>query len=222
MDYDKRQSFFHDNLFDSGKKIKKRYDFLLHLVEFLQPKRMIEIGTWTGDRSSQIVRRLNSLELFVGFDLFESGDETIHKKEKTVNCADASLSEVKNKLERSKTNPKCTISLIEGNTHDTLPKFLQKDTKSSFDVVFMDGGHSLDTIQNDWNYSIRLIKDDGVIILDDYHFHRYDFGCRQLIDSLIANGEFTVRYFPLIETLKSGNQMTMVAVQKGSGEKLVW
>ncbi len=214
--------YFSENLFDRGKKIKKRYDFLLHLVTHLQPKKFIEIGTWTGERSKLIVKRLENLELFIGFDLFESGDENMHLKEKTSKCTDASITEVKTKLENNKLNPDCEIVLIEGNSHETLPNFLTPETKASFDVVFMDGGHSLDTIQNDWNYSIQLVKEDGVIILDDYHFHQFDFGCRQLIDGLIQEGGYSVRYFPMVETLKSGNQMTMVAVQRGKGEKLIW
>ncbi len=215
-------NFFAQNLFDQGKQVKKRYEFLMLLVEYLQPVSFLEVGTWKGERSSWIARKLPGLERFVGFDFFESGTEQEHIAEKTINCQHAAKQAVRDLIMSRSANKDLNLELVEGNTQVTLPAFLEAGNAKAFDFVFMDGGHSLETIASDWKYCSQLVKDDGVVVLDDYHFHHFDFGCRPLVDSLIQGGEHVVRFYPMIETLKSNNQMTMVCVQKKDFARELW
>ena len=130
--------FIKRNLYDLGRKVKRRYEFLLLLAEYLNPKRVVEIGTWNGDRSEGLVSCLPNLELFVGFDLFESSSEEIRVKEKTMGCMPACKNNVYQRLTNSKANPECNIELIEGDTHETLPQFTNGEYSKSFDFIFLD------------------------------------------------------------------------------------
>jgi len=58
------------------------------------------------------------------------------------------------------------------------------------DIIFIDGGHSIKTIQNDWNYSKKIIHDKTVVIFDDY-WNIESAGCNRVIDS-IDRSEFSV------------------------------
>jgi len=52
------------------------------------------------------------------------------------------------------------------------------------DFFFIDGGHSLETIDSDWKNCKRLMHDRSIIVLDDYWHGNYKQGCASLIDTL--------------------------------------
>ena len=69
-----------------------------------------------------------------------------------------------------------------------------------FDFIYIDGGHSFDTIQSDWENLSGFIKENTLIIFDDYYIYissdstagveddlEPTFGCSKLIDSLDKN-----------------------------------
>ena len=68
-----------------------------------------------------------------------------------------------------------------GNTKKTLPKF-QPDRP--IDFVFIDGGHSVETIQSDWDNIKKLMHKDTVVIFDDYYEDTAETGCQTTISSL--------------------------------------
>jgi hypothetical protein len=125
---------------------------------------------------------------YYGFDLFE--DFTIFdkhkeffKKKQIIFTSDFIRHFLK------KTGAK--ISLYKGYSKDTLPKFLKniKDKNKKFDLIFIDGGHSIKTIENDWNYAKQLMDNNTIVLFDDYFITEEKknidgVGCNSIIHGL--------------------------------------
>ena len=58
------------------------------------------------------------------------------------------------------------IQLIEGNSKETLPKWLEENN-ILFDLMFIDGDHRYPTALSDINTSIPFLSSKGHIIVDD-------------------------------------------------------
>ena len=58
---------------------------------------------------------------------------------------------------------------IEGDSTITMPKWIKnnKNLIWSYDVVHVDGGHSEHCILNDMKNADLLVKNNGIIIIDD-------------------------------------------------------
>ncbi|MHA1756047.1 MAG: class I SAM-dependent methyltransferase [Promethearchaeota archaeon] len=72
----------------------------------------------------------------------------------------------------------------------TLPIFVNNHKEKKFDFIFIDGGHSINTIRNDWLNVQKLMTSHTMVIFDDYYHIREDpnftksFGCNLIIDEL--------------------------------------
>ena len=69
------------------------------------------------------------------------------------------------------------VELVKGWTHETLPEYAHAHPDYKADLIFIDGGHSIETIQSDWDNVQSFISKDSVVIFDDYyvdcpHFNR--------------------------------------------------
>lgn len=164
----------------------KRYEQLLRLIDIHKPKSIFEFGTWNGERAIQMIdvaQRHNKDVQYFGLDLFEDATPENDIAESNVKqhfSAAAVLERIKD------------ATGIEPTLFKTNSRTLDRDTRISCDFVFIDGGHSLETIQNDFDLS----RSSKVIVLDDYyapdeHGKMLDvskFGCNKLVDSLQAAG----------------------------------
>lgn len=136
-----------------------RYKRLLEIVRDEQPKHIVEIGAWNGKRAIEMMAVSNAY--YTGFDLFEDATEETDKKEFNVK-QHQSLVDVGKSIETAGFSK---FSLIRGNTNKTL-----WETKiEPFDFCFIDGGHSVETIQNDYEWVAQNISTGGTIILDDFY-----------------------------------------------------
>jgi len=155
----------------------------------------LEIGVWTGERSRKMIllalkfRDDNQINYY-GFDLFETMDEEKFKKE--ISKQPPSLLEVENKPKQISTN----IHLFKGDTLKILPDVYKNLPK--MDLVFIDGGHSLETIDNDWLYVSKLLHRGSVVIFDDYWPNRTDAGAKETVDS-ISRLEYHVEILPVTD-----------------------
>jgi Methyltransferase domain len=77
---------------------------------------------------------------------------------------------------------KAQIKLFRGNTLESLPRSVP--SLPLMDFIFIDGGHSVETIQSDWNEIQKLIGEKTVVIFDDYWRNRIDAGCKSIVDSI--------------------------------------
>jgi predicted O-methyltransferase YrrM len=153
----------------------KRYRKLFDIVKELQPKHIVEIGTWQGKRACEWMGITDCL--YTGFDLFEEATKAIDSAEFNVK-SHTEVSEVGLQLEAAGFSK---FQLIRGNTKDTLPLWLEK--LPPFDFAFIDGGHSVETIKSDFENIKKHIQPGGTIIIDDYYEpEMVGFGCNFLKD----------------------------------------
>ncbi len=165
-----------------------RYQNLLKIIFEQKSKSIIEIGTWYGINSYLMIETAKLFHSkkdikYYGFDLFEKFSDEDREKELSKRPPPINL--VKQKLEKTGAQ----INLFMGYTQEALPKFVSDFKNGSLiDFIFIDGGHSIETITSDWNNIIPLMSKNTVVVFDDYYSNTVkeveNFGCKKLIDSL--------------------------------------
>ena len=174
-------------------------DFFLEEVEKKSPKTFLEVGVFHGVTARNICELLYKIHKndfkYIGLDLFEESDEnksevipsTVFsnplknfyfkyiKKQKPY-----SKEAVENLLKKFKNN----VNLIKGNSN----LILKKIDMSKIDYVFLDGGHTYETVKNDLDCCLNVINTNGIVMCDDYNFgHLPDV--KNAIDEFVkANG----------------------------------
>ena len=160
-------------------------DIFLDLITKHKPKNFLEIGIFCGVTSRNICKLLDYLNegkfTYTGIDLFGGEKKTeadeiepkflINQKfsnplkniyynlilKEDLN----SLKSVSNFLKKYEKN----VNLIKGDTN----KVLQSLNLSKIDCVFIDGGHSYNTVKNDLSILYDSLKNkEKVLICDDY------------------------------------------------------
>lgn len=130
------------------------------IFDFYKPKTIGEIGTWNAKTAVQFIKYVSKYNniTYSGYDIFDAveGNNSFHEKEINGKGAGSFQKATKN-LNKLKETLNFEYSLHQGYTCDTL--FDQK-----FDFVYIDGGHSYDTVKHDYNN----VKHSKVIVFDDY------------------------------------------------------
>mgnify|MGYP003671317190 FL=1 len=164
---------FMEHLKGNRKQIKKtmplaaakRYGLIADIIRQYQPKTIVETGTWIGQRAIEMA--LASFENrdsfhYIGFDLFEEGNEELSIKELNAKPiakkfdVQKQLSSFRKKMrEKNKT---FTYELIKGDTNQTLTDSINAD------MAFIDGGHSTRTVQHEFS----KLKHIPVLVFDDF------------------------------------------------------
>ncbi len=77
-------------------------------------------------------------------------------------------------------------TFITGDSIETMPDYINKNinSKGSFDLIHIDGGHADINIQNDFKNADILVKEDGIIIIDDTD----DSNINNYVDKYINSG----------------------------------
>jgi hypothetical protein len=130
-----------------------------------KPNRILEIGVHQGDFAKRMVSGLNLKDLsryeYTGIDLFAELQTTeIYNREVTLWPDSRNTVHSKLKLEF----PELNIRLFAGFSDEQLGLLIGE----KFDLIFIDGGHSQETVYKDWVLSQQLLGKDGVIYFDDY------------------------------------------------------
>ena len=187
-------------------------EIFLKILNIVKPKNFLEIGVFTGVNAMNICENLYALYnhdfKYVGLDLFEDYNKeydaeivpssvrnlqqsfsnpfkhfyyNIIKKEKL-----NSIASVQNFLKKYKKN----VSLIKGNTKKTLKEL----DISNFDMVYVDGGHSFDTVYFELNYLLDNLKKNCFILCDDY-LHDEAKGVKEAIDKTIRERNLNIKIY---------------------------
>lgn len=165
--------------------LKKPYgDNFLSLVEEYKPKNVLEIGVFCGVTSRNICELLTtnfgSDFRYYGLDLFgstktSSVDEIEPKFLENQKFSNPLKTIYYNFIKKENLNSKISvqnflkkfsqnIELIEGDTRVTL----EKVPLSEIDFVFLDGGHSYDTVLSDLQKLYDNMKNNSKIVCDDF------------------------------------------------------
>ena len=167
-------------------------DFFLNEILKKKPKIFLEVGVFHGVTARNVCELLYSIHgndfKYIGLDLFnenaENKDEVIPNtkfKNPLKNIYfnyikrqnPYSIDGVEDLLKKFKKN----VSLIKGNSNIILKKI----DMSNIDYVFLDGGHEYSTVMNDLETCSEVIKNDGIILCDDYDLS-YAPGVKRAID----------------------------------------
>ena len=187
-------------------------EIFLKILNIVKPKKFLEIGVFTGVNAMNICENLHALYnydfKYVGLDLFEDykiEDDSeilpnsirnlqqsfsnpfkhfyynVIKKEKL-----NSIASVQKFLKKYKKN----VSLLKGNTKKTLKEL----DISNFDMVYVDGGHSFDTVYFELNYLLDNLKKNCFILCDDY-LHDEAKGVKEAIDKTIRERNLNIKIY---------------------------
>lgn len=132
------------------------------IFDLYLPENICEIGTHHGQSAFQFVDylwpKVSKLH-YTGYDLWEDANAEItaleHNGKGPGRYDDAFRGLDKRKRKYGK---RFSFELIKGNTNHTLT------TPRVFDFVYIDGGHSYDTVMHDYS----MLKESKVIVFDDY------------------------------------------------------
>ena len=156
----------------SFKKDIKSANILLEQIEKYKPTNFLEVGVFQGVTSRNICEKLNLINdgnfLFHGIDIFEDTNSSIDNKEMTIKHNKLSnplkhlifniilkkdlfsIESVYEFLNKFKDN----IHLYKGFSDSQLPKV----DLSKIDMIFLDGGHSYETVSSDLSLILKEIK----------------------------------------------------------------
>jgi predicted O-methyltransferase YrrM len=142
------------------------HSFLNECILCNKCRKIMEIGVADGENAKTMVMvasqnfPLYEVEYY-GFDTFGGKD-------------DSQIRRVREKLEKTG----CRFKFFKGDSVNTLPKVV-KDLPL-MDLIFIDGGHSYETVRSDWENSRFLMHQDTAVF-----FHNYDFsGVKTVVDSI--------------------------------------
>jgi hypothetical protein len=190
--------------------LKKYYgQIFVDLVKQQNPKNFLEIGVFTGVTARNVCELLyliNNKDFFyLGIDLFEDFHEAISDEVvpeflvKKQNFSNPLKSLVYNFLLKEKLNSLGSVSkflkkfqnnieLKKGNSLNILPK---TDLKI-FDMIFVDGGHSYETVKFELDIILKSIKDNCLVVCDDYSLQEAT-GVKKAIDESVRENSFNFK-----------------------------
>lgn len=188
-----------------------RYEFLADLVSQVKPATILEVGTNAGARAKLMaaaaLQHAPKVH-YIGYDLFE--DATAQTDEREFNVKPHMAREMVEADLRlfAKQHPGFSFDLRKGDTNHVLEE-------TTADFAFIDGGHSIDTIANDFG----KLKQSRCVVLDDYYSpdddHRIPdvtkVGCNALINDLIAQKK-EVTVLPFADPVQGGGKVHMAVV----------
>ena len=182
--------------------LKKNWgELFLNIVNEHKPKAFLEVGVFCGVTAKNVCELLKEVHKndfkYTGIDLFgekSSQDEIAPNylnKQKFSNPLKNlfynfllrenlnSYESVKKFLKKFSEN----VTLIQGNSNVILRNLDLKD----IDFVFLDGGHSFETVFEDLNLIYKKISSNrgAVILCDDYEDSSYITGVKKAVDKFV-------------------------------------
>ena len=165
-----------------------------------KPKSFLEIGVFHGVTARNVCELLYQIHgndfKYVGLDLFEKSDQNKFEVIPSTNFKNPfkkfyhqyitrqdpySIEAVSNLLKKFKNQ----VHLIQGNSNQVLKKM----DMSKIDFVFLDGGHEYNTVVNDLNSCIDVLKFNGSILCDDYNLGSAP-GVKKAIDEFVTKNTY--------------------------------
>ena len=184
-------------------KQKNIGNLFLNEVLLSKPKKFLEIGIFQGVTARNICELLYKIHdnnfKYIGVDKFDLDEKTNNEIIPSNNFKNPlkqfyyqyiikenpySLKSVKNLLKKFDKN----INIFKGDSKVVLPKI----DLSEINYVFLDGGHSYDTVISDLNNCKNVLENNGVILCDDYDLS-YAPGVKKAIDEFVAKEQYDIK-----------------------------
>ena len=148
-----------------------RYDALLEYIAPRPSLSILEIGVARAAGTLRMLGfadRLGGRPQYTGIDLFGRTTDQLNAREHN--------SEAKRPRSLVDTLAMLTrvlgeriaerIDLREGYSQEILPE-LRREGRT-FDLIFIDGGHSYEAVHGDWQHGQHLLAEGGTIVMDDF------------------------------------------------------
>jgi hypothetical protein len=205
-----------------------RYQNLISAVEEAltnskksKPFRILETGSHDGTKARQMIDRAaafgrNKIEYF-GFDFFEQATPDVLYSEYLTIPPVRTLEACLNNIQR---NSKATkVELFAGDSKDTLR--IEWTSLEQINVIFINGGHTLNTIQSDFELALKLADDNTEIVINHYYPGDYSKGSAFLVDNdLVNRSNLTVKICEPSDVLSDEIEVKLVRVKKVAEESV--
>jgi len=200
-----------------GKRYQQLYMQLSDLLDSRSRGRVniLEIGTYDGSTAIGLMDLCHSRKcepFYTGVDLFESMTKERQKEE----IGKSKMAPRFEKVEKRIRDSGYKFRLFHGDSRKILPDIIQHKLLPPQDFIFIDGGHSIETVTSDWFNCHRLMHDSTVVLFDDYYHHDHLLGPRPLIDGLMECEEFNVELLDLIDKPGRGMKIGMAKLVKAN------
>jgi len=139
------------------------------LIPQVNPKKVLEIGSYEGAATSFIINNVNDCEEIFCIDTWEGGVEHGKMDAKSISMKHVEKRFDKNieiAIKEAKSN--VNIKKIKARSDDALINLLSEGKKNYFDFIYVDGSHQAPDVLLDAILSFRLLRVGGVIAFDDY------------------------------------------------------
>ena len=128
---------------------------LVAIAELIQPRNYLEVGVFHGKSMSMLAGTCPSCDL-VGFDMWIEGYAGLDNTGPHL---------VKRQLKQ--VGHLGSLNLISGDSHKTLPQFFADNPALYFDVITVDGDHTVDGATQDLLDTMMRLKVGGFLVFDD-------------------------------------------------------
>lgn len=127
---------------------KEDLKILLPIVARIEPKHILEIGTWKGYSAETWIKAFEPLNFI-----------TIEKDEMS-----------KDSIQIPNLHGKYSY-LWNSNSHDIEVWEKIRNSMSSIDFLFIDGDHSYNGVRDDFGMYMPLVRDGGIVVFHDSLYH---------------------------------------------------
>ena len=178
-------------------------DLFLNEILLSKPKKFLEIGVFQGVTSRNVCELLYEVHKdnfkYIGIDIFEHDEKSNKEIIPNINFRNPlkqfyyrymkrenpySLSSVKSLLKKFEKN----VEIIKGDSKKILPII----DLTEVDYVFLDGGHSYETVKSDLNNCKIVIENNGTVLCDDYNLS-YAPGVKKAIDEFSSSEQYDIK-----------------------------
>ncbi len=181
----------------------------------MRPSTIMEIGVWNGLRGREMIQRAQKHSSkpikYFGLDLFEEMSESLLVEELS------KIPPTKKKVEERLVKAGAEVTLFAGNTLEVLPRVVSD--LPQMDFVFIDGGHAVETIKNDWECVAKCMHKDTVVLFDDYYPDREDVGAKSVVDA-IDREKYVVSVLPEQDVFKKKDGVLTIQFAKVTQKEL--
>ena len=150
---------------------------LVSLAKLMRPKEYLEVGVFHGRSMAMVAALCPQCELF-GFDqwlpyaeLLNPGPDLVREQLRGV-------------------GHQGPVTLVSGNSHQTLPEFFRQHPEANFDLITVDGDHTEEGAAQDLRDVIPHLKLGGFLAFDDLYFPGFEYLSRVWFSVVASDPRF--------------------------------
>jgi len=158
-----------ENQTKNTKILRNRFSIFEVLNKKMRPINVIEVGVMAGDFAYAMLSCLQIQNLYL-IDPFNIDDHAAQSE----NLRFTKSTHLDFVVNRFKNEDK--VKIIQGFSENELLKFLEFNEKDKMDFIYIDSVHRFENVYNDILYSTQILKQDGIIGIDDVSLFLEDPG----------------------------------------------